>query len=302
MKSILSFITLFFFFVGVETQAQEISLNASKDAMIKAVNGVGNNNNRGDYPYISMHAWTNSSQTVYHRSLIDFDLTSIPQESYIKEAKLYLYTSSGIFTNSIYDGHDPLTESNKCYIQRITSNWGEYTVTWNNQPSVTEINKDSLAESTSSYQNYVVDVTNLVQDMVDEPQNSHGFRLKIAKEEIYTRMIFASSDSPNPELHPLLYVKYDSTTTNISKNHVSKSKISLYPNYTSDITNIQIHDFSPNDNYMFTLFDLNGRQVKTVNLTSKKSIVNFTDISSGLYHAKITNGKSFSIVKKIIIK
>ena len=301
MKSLLLFLIPLFCFISLENEAQEVNLNASKDAMIKAVNGVGNNKNRGDYPFLSMHAWTNSNDLVYHRSLIDFDLTSIPQGTSIKNAKLYLYTNSSIFTNVVYDGHEPLSKSNKCYIQRITSNWGEYTVTWNNQPSVTEINKDSLAESTSSYQNYVVDVTNLVQDMVDEPQNSHGFRLKIAKEKKYTRMIFASSDNPNPEFHPVLYVNYDSTTTNISKNNINKPKISLYPNYTSDKTNIHIHNFNANKDYIVNLVNLNGKVLKTVKLNSEKSTINLKNISSGMYYAQITNGKSFR-VKKIIIR
>jgi hypothetical protein len=57
-------------------QTSYLTLSASKDAMIREYNGIGDGNNYGTTPYLNMHAWTNGGIPVTHRSLIDFDLST----------------------------------------------------------------------------------------------------------------------------------------------------------------------------------------------------------------------------------
>ncbi len=87
-------------------------------------------------------------------------------------------------------------------------------VTWNNQPITTTENEVFLSESSSSFQDYLnIDVTNLIEDMIADPTNSHGFLLKLLDEQHYRKMVFASSGHSNSNLHPKLEVCYSITTT-----------------------------------------------------------------------------------------
>jgi len=58
------------------------------------------------------------------RTLIAFDLTSIPPGSYVTYARLYLYMYKAPSAERIYE------------CDRIVNSWGESTVTWSNQPNV----------------------------------------------------------------------------------------------------------------------------------------------------------------------
>ena len=53
-----------------------------------------------------------------------------------------------------------------------------------------------------------INVTQLVQDMVNNPSSSFGFMISMQDTTIYRRLIFASSDNTNPSKHPMLLVKY----------------------------------------------------------------------------------------------
>jgi len=192
-------------------------LSASKDAVIRELNGVGDGNNYGTAPYLNMHAWTNIGNTANQRALIDFDLSMIPSNATIQSAYLFLFVDMNVST--FPGGHQQLSGSNESIIERVIANWNELLVTWNNQPGTTTLNQTTIPQSTASNQDYIIDVTNLVQDMINDTINSFGFYMKLINENYYRRMIFASKDNPDPELHPRLHVTYlpDSTSTNIDE-------------------------------------------------------------------------------------
>ena len=74
--------------------------------------------------------------------------------------------------------------------------WDESTITWNTQPSSTFENQVFISKSTSPTQDYTnMNVTNLVQDMIDDKASSYGFLLKFQIEEPYKILLFASSDN-----------------------------------------------------------------------------------------------------------
>ena len=194
-----------------------LTLSASKDAVIRELNGVGDGNNYGTAPYLNMHAWTNIGNTAIQRALIDFDLSMIPSNATIQSAYLFLFVDMNVST--FPGGHQQLSGSNESIIKRVIANWNELLVTWNNQPGTTTLNQTTIPQSTASNQDYIIDVTNLVQDMINDTINSFGFYMKLINENYYRRMIFASKDNPDPELHPRLHVTYlpDSTSTNIDE-------------------------------------------------------------------------------------
>lgn len=165
--------------------------------------------NRGDNPQMPAAAWTVGGAPAILRSMIGFDLTNIPPGAYIHSAKLSFFAwdeETGMGPHSTRSG------SNTCFIQRITSEWQENTVTWNNRPTTTSLNQVTLCGSVSETQHYEnIEVTQLVQDMIDYPSRSFGFLIRLQNETHYRNMNFASSDHPNPALHPMLVITYSMT-------------------------------------------------------------------------------------------
>lgn len=178
----------------------------SKDALLSSLQ---KSKNRGDYPDLASMSWTVGGAPVDYRSLIEFDLSSIPIGSVIDSARLSLYSyhSSGLGTHSTRSG------SNESVISRIISPWEEISVTWDNQPTYTTHNQVFLPESSDSIQDYLnIDVTNLIQDIVSEPNNNFGFLLKLVNEQHYRAMVFAASGHSNSNLHPRLEVTFTEAT------------------------------------------------------------------------------------------
>ncbi len=52
------------------------------------------------------------------------------------------------------------------------------------------------------------DITTLVQEMVNNRAEDYGFIIKLETEDGNKGMYFASSDHPDPNLHPKLIVTY----------------------------------------------------------------------------------------------
>lgn len=199
-------VVLFFCFITAGLFAQTtvtIRPNASmgKDALIDSRTAVANTN-YGSYSNFASWAWTDNGIT-YARSLIQFDLSGIPANAIITDAKLSLYCNT---TSDIFQLH---SGANASYLKRITSAWKEDSVTWNNQPTTTDTNQVSLPESTSQTQNYLnIDVTQLVVDMKNNPARSFGFMIRLQTEATYRSLVFASSDHSDSTKRPVFTYTY----------------------------------------------------------------------------------------------
>src|SRR5262249_35786347 len=137
-----------------------------KDALIADCVPCGyDTSNWGLHPDFAAAAWTNMGNPSNERSLVQFDLSSIPPSAQITSALLSLFHNP---TPASAPGHSQLSGPNDALLQRITSTWDEMTVTWNTQPTTTTQNQVTLPPSTSATQDYTnIDVTALVQDMVN---------------------------------------------------------------------------------------------------------------------------------------
>ncbi len=142
------------------------------------------------------------------RSLIDFDLSSIPEDAKIVDATLSLYYNPESVDIPSTKGHSQRDASNKSILSRSTSEWSETKVTWNNQPSISTDNQVIVKASDAKDEDYVIDVKDLVEDMIANPSESHGFMYMLDNEEYYRAMIFASSDNEDSNLHPKLEIEY----------------------------------------------------------------------------------------------
>jgi PKD repeat protein len=182
---------------------------AGKDAMIgSCVPCNHTNRNFGNRTIMDINTWTFSGNFSQMRSLIEFDYSIIPANAVILSAKLNLYYT-GLPENQ-NGAHSPLNSNNAVAIRRITSSWNEQTVTWNNQPTFTNVGQVMLPHPTSGTQHYTnIDITDFVEFQVVNPAQNFGFMLIQTNNSTHHQLTFASSDHPNQALHPMLEIIYE---------------------------------------------------------------------------------------------
>ncbi len=157
-------------------------------------------------------AWTVSGSPNTARSLIDFDFSSIPEGTRITSAYLSLYNDPNPLGNnsgkhseaSVY----PATGGdNVAYLKRITSTWEASTVSWNEQPTITETNRVYIHPSTDAHEDYLdINVTALIQDIINNKASSFGFMIMLETEAYYRLLIFGGSENADPTKRPKLVI------------------------------------------------------------------------------------------------
>ena len=180
--------------------------------------------------------------------------------------------------------------SNEILISRITSAWNESTVTWNNQPTITIQNQLLLPPSTSSTQDYTnINVTAMVQDMINNPVQSFGFMLQLANEAYYRSVLFASSDHSNPALHPLLQICFD-YPTGITENKYPVENFNIYPNPVANQFTIYDGRFTISE---IQVIDMFGQLVlsQEPGAKSQKQVIDVSSLSPGIYFVTLKGDK-----------
>jgi len=150
-------------------------------------------------------AWTVNGETVYIRSLMKFDLSSIPANATIVSATLSLYSNPNPLNGDLV--HANAGPDNSMFIQRVTSNWITASTNWSNQPSTTTTDQVSVPHTSQPFLDLTdIDVTNLVVAMRNS--NNYGFEMRIQNEVIYNDRDFCSSAYPDGSKHPKLVIAY----------------------------------------------------------------------------------------------
>lgn len=160
--------------------------------------------NFGNSPLMEALTWTWNADGLgegTQRALIQFDLSSIPSGATITSAKLTL-------SGENHSGLGAPFGQNAAKLHRVTTKWDEATVKWNTQPTYSNNIFASLETSTSATQNYTIDVTSHVMDMLANPSSNFGWLLKSEVEETYKAMRFHSSDATTPTFRPALEISY----------------------------------------------------------------------------------------------
>ena len=130
------------------------------------------------------------------RSLIRFDLSSIPSGATIDSATVYLYSyASNVYGTGTYNIH------------MLTGAWDGSTVTWNTQPGYDLTPTDSKLISGGTWHDW--DVTSDVQAFVGGGIN-YGWLIKLEPESDpnWPGIWCFSSEYPDSTLHPYLEVTY----------------------------------------------------------------------------------------------
>lgn len=241
-----------------------------KDAVIWDIEEL---NNYGDHTDVIAASWTWGGTSGNYRSLLEFDIDDIPIGATIDSSFLYLYYNETSTTNG-QEGE------NTTLIQRVITPWSEGAVSWETKPGITTVNEVELPESTSIDQDYLhVDVTDMVQDMVDDPDNSHGFMFRQETEAIYSSMKFYSTDALVDSIFmPALVVCY---TTPTFINEYLIDKVKVYPQPANDEIRVESGELGI---VRITLKDLIGRDLNTVEVNSKFYTMQLpSNITSGEY-------------------
>ncbi len=214
------------------------------------------------------------------RGLIEFDLSEIQEYSIINEAKLSLF----FYANP---GYTHQMGENATNIQLVTQPWTEDEVNWDNQPPSTTDNQVLLPQSTSSVKDYLdVDVTVLVQEIIDNFGLYHGFMLKMVNEVSYAGLTFASSENNNSSLHPKLEITYTGQSTSISKKE--KKPFALYPNPSQGIVKIKFSENIPITGCTIRIIDLNGKLVKNLHYSNRDQVIDLPELEIGQYILEIS--------------
>ncbi len=202
----------FFFFCSILYIKGQVTLTlqpdgaAGKDAMLHELPSLSDTNWETEQQ-LPASAWTHGGTFANIRSIIEFNLSSIPSGSIVNSAYLSLYAIDNTYGQGY---HSTSGGSNAGWLERIINPWSETTVTWNNQPSTTTQNRVAISASTSPTQDYTnIDVTALIQDIISNPNAGYGIMLKLQDEvTTYRRLNFCSSDHPNSLKRPKLVVTY----------------------------------------------------------------------------------------------
>jgi hypothetical protein len=230
---------------------------SGKDAYIESYNTTINYGTSANFAAI---AWTGGGHSFVSRSLIDFNLSTIPAGATINNAYLSLYC------NTTSDHTELNSGSNASFIQRITYAWDENTVTWNNQPSTTPVNEVTLPQSISQTQDYPnINVTQLISDIRNNPSTSFGMMIQLQTEAVYRSMIFASSDHSDSTKWPMLKVCYTPLGTGIQEvNNDVNHFVSVYPNPAQQVSTLAITLNSPGE-VIYRIYTINGQLLQNEN-------------------------------------
>ena len=212
-----------------------------------------------------------------NRGLMAFDLSSIPVGSTIISAKLNLYAYTDFTVAVLQNGH---CGNNQSKLSRITGNWSESMVTWNSQPTVSNVNEILLNQSSATNQDYLnINVANLVQDMVNNPTTSFGFRLALVDEVVTSSLAFCSKEFANSAKRPSLLVEYRLPSSSVSE--FKYAQFAMSPNPVENILHISFPNVA--QNRLITCIDVQGKQVLQVNGENQEIELDLSSMASGIY-------------------
>ncbi|RYY59269.1 MAG: DNRLRE domain-containing protein [Chitinophagaceae bacterium] len=185
-----------------EGQSTYVNWNDMDPAWASAVN-YNNPNVTQELPLATSNG---GGATIKSRAYLSFNLSEIPSDAEIVSAKLSLFGMSSYFT--IPQGN---LGDNTFYIQRVTENWNQSTLTWNSQPATVTEDQVTVPGTTVQYNYNVtdIDITPLIKAIkAQTPDKTAGVCLKLKTETPTNTIVFASARNDDPTKRPRLAIVY----------------------------------------------------------------------------------------------
>lgn len=252
--------------------------------------------NFGSDKEVPIQTWDNNGVIEVSRGLFNFDL--IKQSLVDKFSVVSAFIS--FYGSDIQNGlgtHDPISGTNAIIIERITSNWEESTVTWNNQPTTSNENIVEIPGPTEIEMSYhLINVTPIVKDMFEKLDSSFGFLIRLKNEIPNNRINLLSSDSDSYPKFPAIYLLLKEKTSDIDEVE-TEEPISIFPNPSQGGFKISSH----NNITCLEIFDLIGNKIGFYQDLKSKEEVLMDNLSSGIYLLKIIDHKGNSLTRKLIV-
>jgi hypothetical protein len=185
-----------------------------KDAMISNLNP---DKNFGDYKYFETTFLSEPVLTVMrsNRSLIAFNLDTLPKSAVIKKVVLKLWYDIPIPFDSIYYTTNTGPAAGIVWygavLQQIVAPWEEFKVTWNTQPKTIETNQVYISPFIRNANSIEIDVTKLfVNPATTDPAiyPNYGMQFRLWPVDRFPGFRFASSDYPDATMRPRLAIFY----------------------------------------------------------------------------------------------
>lgn len=255
-----------------------------KDAVVFS-RADAKNNNYGKAYHNSASTWTWDNDGLGQgtfRTLIEFNLDTLPKGFNIKSAKLKMYYTKAVKTT---DGHE---SPNPSTLYRLTQGWTESSVTWNSQPPVatTGISIPVVATGTS---NIEIDVTRDVKDMYANGAANFGWLLKNNTESPYVGLYFASSDNKDYTKNPELIIEFGPDDVTEILTHEVTTTHTVFPNPSVS----GVFEFTQETSGV--VYSINGVEVAKIKNATK---VDLSNQVKGIYIIKTENGNVFKVISK----
>jgi len=157
-------------------------------------------------PGMATGSWTtNNGNPVVYQSYLRFNLSELPTTARIDSAFLSLTYQQGWFS-------EPNVGNNPIYIQRVTGNWDQTTLSYNSRPTSTTVGQIAVASAESFPGVYRrLNVKSLIAEMVANPATNFGFMFRLQDEAPappYRNLLFSTSEHPTSGNRPKLVVYY----------------------------------------------------------------------------------------------
>lgn len=170
--------------------------------------------NYADHSSLPAYAWTHLGAPTICRSFIQFDLDSLASIGcQVTNAKLMLFNPADVASQFHCGSTSTLhpCNSNQLDIRRVSNPWIEDTLIWGNQPIVQSGNSSTdlviMPDQVDPFIAYEIDLTDMVNYWMAQPDSNNGVRISLSYENYYTRVNFASSNHPNPNMRPTLILE-----------------------------------------------------------------------------------------------